>query len=76
MAILGQCGMCGTPWLVEADPEGVEEWLGGQLVQVAFPSMSLEARELLISSTCPPCFADPDPAQVRKLLAAKLGWPS
>jgi hypothetical protein len=32
------------------------QWQGGKLVQDAFPYLSADEREILISGTCGPCF--------------------
>ena len=49
---------------VEVSDSGFHEWHGGAHVQDAFPELSSDDREMLISGTCPKCwdeiFADED----------------
>jgi len=37
-------------------PQDFEDWRQGELVQFAFPYLSKEQRELLISGTCGECW--------------------
>lgn len=58
------CIHCGLLWDVPCTDEQYKEWLGGKLIQKAMPDVSREARELLISGTCPACWSKivgPDP---------------
>lgn len=35
-----------------------EDWIHGSLIQNAFPYLTTEERELLVSGTCDPCWSD------------------
>ena len=64
-----RCLFCGTVHCVEVDAEAYRAWRGGAYIQVAFPHMSADQREVLMSGTCPECWdkhmgdpdEDPDP---------------
>lgn len=45
-----------VPKRVKADPYALMCWLRGALVTRAFPDLSADDRELLISGTCPSCY--------------------
>lgn len=49
------CPFCGTVTLVDVPAEGFFQMEDGALVQDAFPTLSAEKRELLISGMCPKC---------------------
>lgn len=56
-----KCVSCGTEKTFELPTERVEEWKAGQYIQVAFPEMTADDREFLITSRgghpqCGPCF--------------------
>ena len=38
---------------LELDADAYYRWMSGQLIQTAFPSLRVDARELLISGTSP-----------------------
>jgi hypothetical protein len=50
------CGMCGEQGVVEVPAVGFLQWNFGMLVQEAFPDVSLDIREQLISGTHPECW--------------------
>lgn len=51
------CTVCGLKYaLPEVDRVSYELWRAGQLIQKVMPNISEDARELLISGTCGPCF--------------------
>lgn len=50
------CPMCGKTSKMKLDGEAYDKWRGGEFVQVAFPRMSADERELLISGTHPACW--------------------
>lgn len=50
------CQFCGVAETVLVDREALELWQGGALAQVAFPWLSDDNRELLISGTHPDCW--------------------
>jgi hypothetical protein len=51
-----KCVYCGEQHYVTVDIEGWEKYKGGAFVQVAFPRMPADVREMLISGTCPDCW--------------------
>jgi hypothetical protein len=57
------CG-CGTSKTFEVLTQTYRNWVGGQLIQRAFPELSNADREMLISGTCGICwdklFKEPD----------------
>lgn len=59
-----RCGHCGKVVALRVDPEDVERWHSGVLIQNAFadeagtPYLSAASRELLISGTCGDCYAN------------------
>ena len=50
------CTVCGEYEVWSLDRQAVEIWQGGEYIQNAFPDMSAEDRELLISGTHPACW--------------------
>ncbi len=50
------CRMCKTVHRIEVPIEDLRKWDGGLLIQKAFPYLSVETRELMISGTCSDCF--------------------
>lgn len=54
---------CGTEKTFALGRLAVANWDSGTLAQVAFPSLSPNEREQLISGTCPPCFDRPFPVE-------------
>jgi hypothetical protein len=50
------CTVCGEYEVWSLDRKAVESWQGGEYIQNAFPDMSAEDRELLISGTHPACW--------------------
>ena len=54
-----QCMLCSTPpTLMVLDTEGYTKWRAGTFIQVAFPTMSADLREVLISGTHGKCWND------------------
>lgn len=53
-----KCLTCLEVYVFDVDPEGYELWRTGQIkyVQDAFPYLTPDQRELMISRTCGPCF--------------------
>lgn len=49
------CGVMHHPTCTQAE---YKAWMGGAFVQTAFPNMSADNRELLISGTCGTCWDD------------------
>jgi hypothetical protein len=50
------CEWCGKTSTVMVNADRYEAWCGGKLVQLAFPDMPADQRELLISGTHPECW--------------------
>ena len=50
------CTVCGEYEVWSLNRQAVESWQGGEYIQNAFPDMSAEDRELLISGTHPACW--------------------
>lgn len=52
-----QCRMCEHQYhVVRVDPEMMEAWIDGKLIQSVMPQLSADDRELLISGTCSSCW--------------------
>lgn len=52
------CWCCGYDYTFVVPEVGFQAWQDGAFVQECFPSMPAEWREMLISATCPACFAE------------------
>ena len=50
------CLMCGNIFELKVETAQFLRWITGEHVQVAFPQLSADQRELLISSTCGECY--------------------
>jgi len=50
------CTMCGQRSTLSLDGETIKRWQDGALVQDAFPYLTAEERELLITGTHPACW--------------------
>lgn len=55
VTITGVCPFCGKEWSIAVSALDVAAWQEGALVQNAFPYLSAEERELLISGICADC---------------------
>lgn len=64
MEIRTTCPLCGRTSFVTVDPVGFDAYRAGALVQDAFPRLSADEREMLISGICPECwdaqFSEPE----------------
>ncbi len=56
MKIKVECRLCHTVKELEVDEQAYTNWKNGMLIQRAFPTMSMDDRELLISKTCGKCW--------------------
>lgn len=56
IAIHVNCCECGDLHTPEVPGDSYMRWIAGELVQNAFPDISGEKRELLVSEACPACF--------------------
>ena len=54
--VVAICHCCGTTKTYLLPAAKVLAWRGGMLIQDAFPDMSVDDREFLISGTCPACW--------------------
>jgi hypothetical protein len=50
------CMLCGKPSSVTVDDEGYQKYRKGAFVQDAFPHLSADEREIIISGSHPGCF--------------------
>ena len=50
------CCVCDQYEVWSLDRQAVESWQSGEYIQKAFPNMSAEDREILISGTHPACW--------------------
>ena len=53
-----ECPFCGEYHEVLVSEADFAAWQGGELVQNAFPYLSADDREILVSGICPKCWAD------------------
>lgn len=58
MKITGTCWRCQAEQDVIVPQKGFDQWQNGANVQDAFPHLSPDNREFLISQTCGCCFDD------------------
>lgn len=56
VCISRSCVICADRITMEIDPDALERWRNGELIQIAMPELPIEFRELLISGICPRCF--------------------
>lgn len=68
VTIITRCPFCGHANEVEVNEMDYLDWSDGELAQVAFPYLSADEREMLISGICPTCWdgmfgsnEEPDP---------------
>lgn len=54
--ILLKCRLCGKEKTVEVDKDDLLDYYKGKHIQYAFPYLSVEDRELMISQTCDECW--------------------
>lgn len=50
------CMLCGEQDLILVDADGYDRWVAGTNIQFAFPELSKEVREQLISGTHDECW--------------------
>ena len=54
-----ECRCCKKTQILKDVPmEGLQRWMNGELIQKALPELNPWQRELLISQTCPECWAE------------------
>ena len=56
VCVVTRCPFCGRGNEVEVNENDYWDWQDGELVQVAFPYLSANEREMLISGICPTCW--------------------
>lgn len=56
VTIVGVCPICNRTNEITVREADVPLWLAGTLVQDAFPYLSADEREMLISGICPDCW--------------------
>ena len=56
VCVVTRCPFCGRGNEVEVNESDYWDWNDGELVQVAFPYLSADEREMLISGICPTCW--------------------
>ena len=68
VTIVTRCPFCGHANEVEVNEMDYLDWSDGELAQIAFPYLSANEREMLISGICPTCWdkmfgsdEEPDP---------------
>jgi hypothetical protein len=54
------CIWCGTVMEVDLPPDKLNLWRNGAYIQDAFPDMTADERELLLTGTCPGCWPEDD----------------
>lgn len=71
VCVVTQCPFCGRGNEVEVNEVDYWDWDDGMLAQDAFPYLSADEREMLISGICPQCWGkyfgsdeEPDPDEV------------
>ena len=50
------CPFCGNRRVFRLNAAAYNRWRGGELIQNAFPDLTPDEREQLISGTCPGCW--------------------
>ncbi len=58
MKIEKTCPFCGTKSVVIVNEKQYAEWENGKLIQDAFPDLSADDREILLTGICPRCWGD------------------
>lgn len=56
--IITLCPICGCVNEIPVNEDDYWDWQDGALVQDAFPYLTIEEREMLISGICPDCWKD------------------
>lgn len=56
ITIATRCPFCGHANFIEVHEDDYWRWQDGALVQNAFPYLSADEREMLISGICPKCW--------------------
>lgn len=56
VGVVTRCPFCGRCNEVEVNEDDYFDWQDGMLIQDAFPYLSANEREMLISGICPTCW--------------------
>ena len=56
VCVVTQCPFCGRSNEIEVNEADYRDWDEGALAQDAFPYLSADEREVLISGICPTCW--------------------
>ena len=56
LTVANRCPMCGKVHTVTVNDADFEKWQSGDSAQSAFPYLSADEREILISGTCSKCW--------------------
>lgn len=57
ITVVVECPICSVRQNMAISEAAYERWVGGELIQNAFPDMSLADRERLKTGFCDPCWA-------------------
>lgn len=57
VTVVTRCPFCGHGNFIEVNEDDYDDWSDGELAQNAFPYLSADEREMLISGTCPTCWS-------------------
>lgn len=66
VSVVTRCPLCGKANFVEVNEEDYWDWDDGVKVAVAFPYLSANEREMLISGICPDCWVSMLPPEPEK----------
>ena len=58
MKIQKECPHCHKIQVVHVDDNQYNDWLAGKNIQRAFPNLSADQREILMSGICPECWEE------------------
>lgn len=56
VCVVTQCPFCGKGNFIDVNEADYDDWDDGMNVAVAFPYLSANEREMLITGICPPCW--------------------
>ena len=56
VCVITQCPFCGRGNEIEVNENDYDDWKDGANIQVVFPYLSKNEREMLISGICPTCW--------------------
>lgn len=56
MKIQKTCPNCGKLQVIEVEDSQYNDWMAGKNIQIAFPNLTPDQREILMSGICPECW--------------------